>query len=70
MTETTAAYFDLDTVALLREVLDDAWACLRPNEQARVTRSLLAERILNAAARGERNRERLIDFALGAEQAA
>ena len=26
--------FDLETVALLRETLDNAWACLRPQERA------------------------------------
>ena len=31
------AYFDLETVALLREVLDDAWALLRPEQRATPT---------------------------------
>ena len=29
MDEKKPAYFDLETVALLRDALDDAWACLR-----------------------------------------
>lgn len=58
------AYFDLDTVSLLRDVLDDAWACLRPQERATTSRTILAEGILTLAAQGERNPDRLIDAAL------
>jgi len=58
------AYFDLETVALLRETLDDAWACLRPQERATTTRTQLAEGILALAAEGERNPDRLLDAAL------
>ena len=54
------AYFDLETVALLREILDDAWASLRPEQQATMLKTTLAERILNLAARGERDREQLL----------
>jgi hypothetical protein len=57
-------YFDLETVSVLRESLEDAWACLRPEQRATMSRSLLAERILKAATQGERNRERLLDAAL------
>jgi hypothetical protein len=32
------AYFDLETVALLREVLDDAWVLLRPEQRATSSR--------------------------------
>ncbi len=60
------AYFDLKTVSLMREALDDAWACLRPHERATTSRSLLAEAILALAAQGERNPDRLIDVALAA----
>jgi hypothetical protein len=59
-----SAYFDLKTVALLRETVEDAWACLRPEQRETMSRSLLAERILKAAARGERDPERLLDAAL------
>jgi hypothetical protein len=52
-------YFDSETVALLRTTLDRAWASLSLSEQARTNRSELAERILKAAATGERNPERL-----------
>jgi hypothetical protein len=57
-------YFDLDTVALLRETLDDAWASLRPGQQATMQKAALAERILECAAKGERDRERLREAAL------
>ncbi len=58
------AYFDLETVALLRETLDDAWACLRPEQRATMLKTTLAERILKSAAQGERDRKRLLDAAL------
>jgi hypothetical protein len=57
-------YFDLETVALLREILEDAWASLRPGQRATMSRSLLAERILKCAAEGERDPEVLFDAAL------
>jgi hypothetical protein len=62
--ESEPVYFDLKTVSLLREVLDDAWACLPPEQRATTSRTILAERILKAAAAGERDPERLIDAAL------
>ena len=42
-----------ETVELLESVLEDAWACLPPEQQMGVSKSQLAERILRAAARGE-----------------
>ena len=57
-------YFDLETVALLREVVEGAWASLRPGQRETTSRSLLAERILKSAARGERDPSRLHDDAL------
>ena len=57
-------YFDPETVTILREILDDAWACLRPEQQATMLKTTLAQRILKSAAQGERNRERLRDVAL------
>ena len=59
-----AAHFDPDTVALLRETLDDAWGCLSPELQATMQKTALAERILKSAARGERDRKRLRAAAL------
>jgi hypothetical protein len=70
MSQSTPHYFDLETIALLREALEDAWACLRPTAREHLTRSLLGERILKAASRGERDRERLIEAALDEQLAA
>ena len=56
--------FDLQTVALLREALDQAWASIRPEQQVNLNRTLLAEGILKLAAQGERNPDRLVDAAL------
>ena len=64
MNENEPTYFDLDTVALLRETLDYEWASLSPIQRIATTRSLLAARILKVAARGERDREKLLDAAL------
>ena len=58
------ASFDPETVTLLRETLDDAWACLRPEQQATMQKTALAERMLKSAAQGERDRDRLRDAAL------
>ena len=57
-------YFDLETVALLKEVLEDAWLCLPLKQRATTSRTFMAEGVLKAAAKGERERERLIDAAL------
>ena len=57
-------YFDLKTVSLMREALDDAWDCLRPQERATISRTQLAGGILALAAQGERNPDRLLDAAL------
>ena len=64
MIDREAVKFDPETVALLRETLDDAWACLSPELQATMQKTALAERILKSAARGERDRKRLRDAAL------
>jgi hypothetical protein len=66
MTGNKPTYFDLKTVSLMREVLDDAWACLRVDQKAATSRTILAEAILKLAAQGERDRERLLDGALDA----
>ena len=59
-----AAYFDIETVTVMRETLEHAWASLHPGQRARTQKSALAERILAAAAHGERDRARLFDAAL------
>ena len=58
-------YFDPETITLLRETLEDAWACLSPELQATMQKTALAERILKSAARGERDQKRLRAAALG-----
>lgn len=58
--------FDPETVALLREILEDAWACLPAEQQATMQKTALAERMLKFAAQGEHNRQRLRDAALDA----
>jgi hypothetical protein len=60
----TIMYFDPHTVALLRTTLDRAWASLPLGQQAMTSRSILAERILRAAAQGERDPDRLRVLAL------
>jgi hypothetical protein len=56
--------FDPDTVSLLRATLADAWASLDQEQQASTSQSILAEGILNSAAQGERDPERLREAAL------
>ena len=64
MEDEKSAYFDLQTVALLRAILDEAWACVPPRQQATISRTALAEGILKSAAKGERDPERLREAAL------
>jgi hypothetical protein len=66
----TPVSFDPETVTVLRECLDDAWARLQPAQQAAMLKTTLAERILKCAAHGERDRERLIDAALEYDRTA
>ena len=56
--------FDLDTVALLREILDSTWASLQPEQRATMSQTILAERILKSAAQGERDPACLREAAL------
>ena len=56
--------FDPETVTLLREILDDAWASLPAEQQATMQKTALAERMLKSVAQGERDPERLRDAAL------
>jgi hypothetical protein len=53
------AFYDPETITLLRSVLDAAWNSLSPTQQARTSKSHLAERMLKLAARGERDPARL-----------
>lgn len=54
--------FDPETIALMRKVFEDA--CSRIPPRRPVARSILAERILKAAANGERDPVRLRTRAL------
>jgi hypothetical protein len=56
--------FDPETIELLRNILEETWGSLRPEEQAQSSRSLIAERILKMAATGERDPIRLRTRAL------
>ena len=56
--------FDPETVTLLREILDDAWTSLPPEQQATMQKTALAERMLKSVAQGERDPEHLRDAAL------
>ena len=56
--------FTPETMTLLRDALEDAWAALRPDERARATRDMLAARLLELAAAGERDPARLRSEAL------
>src|SRR4029078_13290277 len=66
----TPVPFDPETIMVLKEVLDDAWARLRPEQQANTLKTTLAQRIFRFAAHGERDRERLLDAALEGDGAA
>ena len=63
------ANFDPETVCLLRAALDDAWACLPPEQRATTSQNIPAEGILKSAAEGERNPKCLRDAALTAAAA-
>ena len=56
--------YNSETLKLLRDALDDAWAALRPDERARASRTMLAARLLELAAEGERDPARLRSAAL------
>jgi len=59
-----AVQLDLKTVGVLKEVLEDAWYSLSAEQQATMSKIVLAERILASAAKGERDRQRLLAVAL------
>jgi hypothetical protein len=51
--------YDPETVILLRTALDQAWGTLLPHQRAGITKSELAQRLLEFAALGERDPVRL-----------
>ena len=64
-----AVHFNGETIALMKEALDEAWDRLPPKMQATMLKTTLAERILKSAAQGERNRESLLHAALSEDAA-
>jgi hypothetical protein len=58
------AVYTPETVKLLRDALEDARAALRPDERARASKTMLAIRLLEVAAEGERDPARLRSEAL------
>jgi hypothetical protein len=50
---------DPEALKLLQSVLDEAWASLSPDERAKTSKTLVASRLLAAAAAGERDPTRL-----------
>jgi hypothetical protein len=57
-------HFDPETIELLKEVLEKAWNALPASRKRTVQKTELAERILAAAGRGERDPDRLRVIAL------
>jgi hypothetical protein len=51
-------------VSILKEVLADAWYSLSAEQRAMMSKTVLAERLLRSAAKGERDRKRLLAAAL------
>jgi hypothetical protein len=60
----TFSAYDPETITVLRAVLDEAWEHLATNQKTRVSKAIIAQRILDCAARGERDRARLRAAAL------
>jgi hypothetical protein len=56
--------FDPETLAILKTVFDEACARLSADQRTANMRSAVAERILKLAAKGERDRGRLLAYAL------
>jgi hypothetical protein len=44
---------------LLRTILDETWETLRPEKRARTSKAMVAQRLINAVAAGERDPVRL-----------
>ena len=61
---TTNACYDPETIQVMKAVLEESWASLQPDQQRNFVKSDLAQRILAAAAHGERDPLRLREQAL------
>ncbi len=58
------AGYDPETLLVLRNALDDAWALLPDDRKSESQKSLMAQRILKNAAEGVRDPVRLRAYAL------
>ena len=58
------AYYDSETLILLRKALDEAWAALPEGSKTKTPKSEMAQRILKQAADGVRDPVRLRASAL------
>lgn len=58
------AYYDPETLIILRKVLDEAWAALPDGSKSNTPKSEMAQRILKQAANGVRDPIRLRASAL------
>jgi hypothetical protein len=52
MTESVSIAHHPDTIGMLRQVLDDAWATLPPRLQTQANKSFIAQELLKLAADG------------------
>ena len=48
-----------EIIDAMRSAVDEAWSLMRPEERAKSSKSLLAIRVLEAAAGGERDPDKL-----------
>jgi hypothetical protein len=64
MKNTEGMRFDPETIEVLKTALEDTWASLTPHQQRVLLKTQLAERILAAAADGERDPGRLRALAM------
>jgi hypothetical protein len=64
MSDFGSVAFDPETLAILEGVFDEAWTSIQAQQNGNITRAALVKRILNLAAKGERNPARLLDGAL------
>jgi hypothetical protein len=64
MTESVSIAHHPDTIGMLRQVLDDAWATLPPRLQTQANKAFIAQELLKLAADGERDPTRLCELAV------
>ena len=64
VTESDSTPHEQDTIRMLRQVLDDAWATLSPQLQTQANKAIIAQELLRLAANGERDPNRLCVLAV------